>query len=343
MPIRVLVVDDSAIVRQTLQKALSKDPDIEVVGTAPDPFVAKDKILELKPDVITLDIEMPRMDGVTFLKKLMKNRPTPVIVISSLATKGSGLAMQALGAGAVEVMAKPGATFSVAEMATELALKVKSAARANLSKILSIRQLQAPPSDSIAALSGETTKVIVLGASTGGTQAIEHVLTQFPSNAPPTVIVQHMPPGFTRSFAERLDSVCKVRVKEAENGDELVMGTVLIAPGSFHMIVKKSGAKRFVEVKTGPLVSGHRPSVDVLFESAARTLGADAIGVILTGMGSDGSKGMLKMKEAGAFNIAQDEQTSVVYGMPKVATDLGAVDKILPLTEIASAVIKLVK
>ncbi len=338
MAIKVLVVDDSAVVRQTLERELSTDPDIKVVGTAADPYLARDLIIQLKPDVLTLDIEMPRMDGISFLRKLMKYYPLPVIVVSSLAQKGSRVALEAMSAGAIEVMCKPGAAYSIGDMSIELSEKIKAAAHANLQKVISRAALDAAGSSPMKALVQTTNKVVILGASTGGVQAIEYVLRQFPSNAPGTVIVQHMPAGFTKSFSERLTGVCQVEVKEAEDGDSVIPGRALIAPGNHHMLVKRSGARYFVEIKDGPLVTRHRPSVNVLFNSAATYVGPNAIGVMLTGMGDDGAEGMLKMKNAGAFNIAQDERTCVVYGMPRMAVEKGAVHQILPLEKITQAI-----
>ncbi len=342
MAIRVLVVDDSALVRQTLERELSKDPDIEIVGSAPDPYVARDMVVSLKPDVLTLDIEMPRMDGITFLKKLMAHYPLPVVVLSSLAKSGSQTAYDAIQAGAVDVVAKPDSAYSIGDMGIELCDKVRAAARTDIKKILQQVKKPTDVARPIRALTKTTDKVVVLGASTGGTKAIEYVLRQFPSNAPGTVIVQHMPAGFTRTFSERLNEICAVEVREAESGDSVIPGRVLIAPGNQHMVLRRSGAKYYVEVKDGPLVGRHRPSVDVLFGSAATYLGANAIGVMLTGMGKDGAKGMLKMKEAGALNIAQDEESCVVYGMPKAAFEIGAVDKVVSLEDIASKVMELV-
>jgi two-component system chemotaxis response regulator CheB len=336
MPIRVLIVDDSAVVRQTLEQELSRDPELEVVGTATDPYVARDKILQLKPDVITLDIEMPRMDGLTFLRKLMKHYPVPVIIVSSLSQAGSQVALEALAAGAVEVMAKPGAAYSVGDMSIELREKIRAAARVNVTKMsestVELRR-QAPQ---LLALTKTTNKVIIVGASTGGTKAIEELITRFPTDAPGTVIVQHMPAGFTKAFSDRLNGVCAVDVREAVDGDTVAVGKVLVAPGNKHMLINRSGAQYFVSIKDGPLVNHHRPSVDVLFQSAAKFVGANAIGIMLTGMGADGSKGMLQMKEAGAYNIAQDEESCVVYGMPKAAVEIGAVHSVLPLSEIAT-------
>lgn len=331
MTIKVLVVDDSAVVRQTLERELAKDPEIEVVGTAIDPFVARDKIVSLKPDVITLDIEMPRMDGITFLRKLMKHYPVPVIVVSSLSAKGSAVAMEALDAGAVDVMCKPGSSYSVGEMAVDLRQKVKAARFVNIKKIAAEALKNQQAVSPRRAMTKTTNKVIILGASTGGTHAIEFLLRRFPANAPGTAIVQHMPPGFTKSFADRLNNLCDVEVKEAEDGDAIATGLVLIAPGAKHMVINRSGANYFVELKDGPLVSGHKPSVDVLFTSAANIAGANAIGVILTGMGGDGAKGMKKMKDAGAVNFAQDEESCVVFGMPKVAIEYGGVDEVCSL------------
>lgn len=339
-PTKVLLVDDSAIVRQTLQKQLEKYPEVTIVGTASDPYVARDKIVALKPDVLILDIEMPRMDGITFLQKLMEHYPLPVIILSSLAKKGSRTAFAAFEAGAVEVMAKPGAAYSIGDMAAELVEKIKGAATANID-LLKLRSAGSRKPCVTRALAETTDKVIVLGASTGGTQAIQEVLLDLPPNAPGVVIVQHMPAGFTTSFANRLNDLCSLSVKEAENGDAVVPGRVLIAPGNFHMLIKRSGANYYVEVKDGPLVGRHRPAVNVLFNSAAAYVGSNAIGVILTGMGADGADGMLKMKEAGATNIAQDEKTSVVFGMPKCAIEKGGVDYIVPLPAIASKILAL--
>ncbi len=334
MAVKVLVVDDSAIVRQKLEAELNRDPEIKVVGTALDPYIARDKIVELKPDVITLDIEMPRMDGITFLKKLMKHYPLPVIIVSSLTPKGSELAMEALNSGAIDVMCKPGAAYSIGDLSIELCEKVKAAARVNIAKYKN--QVSEPPNRRpvTTALLRTTEKIVAIGASTGGTRAIEDVLVRFPENSPGVVIVQHMPPGFTKSFADRLNTLCKIRVKEAEDGDSIVPGQVLIAPGSKHMLLNRSGARYFVEVRDGPLVNRHRPSVEVLFRSVAMHVGRNVVGVMLTGMGGDGAQGMLKMREAGAINIAQDEASCVVYGMPKVAVEVGAVHHIVPLNRI---------
>ena len=339
MAIRVLIVDDSAVVRQTFERELGRDPGIEVVGAAPDPYVARDKIVALKPDVVILDIEMPRMDGLTFLRKLMKHHPLPVVIVSSLAKHGSEVALEAIHAGAVEVMCKPGAAYSVGDMSIELVDKIRSASQANLAVARLEPARTEPPRRT--ALSKTTNKVILLGASTGGTQAIERFLTAFPGNAPGTVIVQHMPAGFTKAFAVRLNDLCQVEVKEAENGDLVSPGKVLIAPGNQHLLVKRSGAQYYVEIKDGPLVGHHRPSVDVMFQSGAVNVGKNAIGVMLTGMGADGAAGMLKLREAGAVNIAQDEASCVVFGMPRAAIENGAAQHVLPLSEIADAVLRL--
>ncbi len=337
--IKVLIVDDSAVVRKLISQSLSGVPDIEVVGTAPDPYVARDKIVTLKPDVVTLDIEMPRMDGITFLRKLMKYHPMPVIILSSLTPAGSKTALEALNAGAVEVLSKPGSSFTVAEMGEQLADKIRAAARANLKKAVVREDRPVSPLNYSRAMTETTHKVIAVGASTGGTEALKKVLMVMPPTAPGIVIVQHMPPKFTTAFAERLNTLCHIRVKEAHDGDAVVPGSALIAPGNFHMLLKRSGARYYVEVKDGPRVHHQRPAVDVLFRSAAKYVGANAVGVILTGMGADGAQGMLEMKQAGAFTIAQDEESCVVYGMPKEAVKLGAVDLVCPLERIGAEIL----
>ena len=337
MSIRVLIVDDSALVRKIFTEELSRDPGIEEVGTAPDPFVARDKIVSLKPDVITLDVEMPRMDGITFLRKLMHHFPLPVIIVSSLTTQGGDVAVEALESGAVDVMCKPGAAYTVGDMSVDLIDKIKAAAKATIQKPQNGTAVLAstPP----LSLTRTTNKIIAIGASTGGTEALRAVLEQFPANAPGTLVVQHMPEHFTRSFAERLNGLCAVEVKEAENGDAIVPGKVLIAPGNYHMMLRRSGALYFAQVKSGPLVCRHRPSVEVLFNSVAQTAGQNAVGVILTGMGGDGANGLLKMKQAGAPTIAQDEKSCVVFGMPKEAINCGAVDHIKPLEAIPQQIL----
>lgn len=336
--IRVLVVDDSAIVRQVLTRELNNYPDIELVGTAPDPYVARDKIVQLKPDVMLLDVEMPRMDGITFLRKLMKHHPLPVIIVSSLTAKGSALALDAMEAGAVDVMCKPGSAYTVGEMTEQLVQKIRSVRWARVRPATPTEEVvrQRPAA---MAISQTTHKIIAIGASTGGTEAIREVLLQFPANAPGTVIVQHMPAYFTTSFAERLNGLCAVEVREAQDGDSVRPGLVLIAPGNFHMLLKRSGARYYVEVRDGPAVCLQRPSVDVLFKSVARYAGKNAVGAILTGMGSDGAKGMVEMRESGAYTIAQDERTCVVYGMPAKAVELGAAVDVLPLQKIGTTLI----
>lgn len=341
MSIKVLVVDDSAVVRQTFQQELQKDAEIEVIGTAADPYVARDKIVQLKPDVITLDIEMPRMDGLTFLRKLMKHNPMPVIIVSSLSSAGSQIALEAIESGAIEVMCKPGAAYTVGDMAIELRDKVKAAAKANMTVAKNYSAPLQEVRKSSLALTKTTNKVVILGASTGGTQAIERLLKALPQNSPGIAIVQHMPAGFTAAFSNRLNGTNGLEVREAQTGDIITNGRVLIAPGNKHMVVVRSGAQYLVEVKDGPLVNHHRPSVEVLFQSAANLVGANAIGVMLTGMGADGATGMKKMRDAGAINICQDEKSSVVFGMPKAAIEAGAAEHILPLDEIADKILSL--
>jgi two-component system chemotaxis response regulator CheB len=338
--IKVLVVDDSAIVRKIFSEELSRESDIQVIGTAPDPFVARDKILKLRPDVVTLDIEMPRMDGITFLKKLMKYFPLPVIIVSSLTPKGGKLALEAIESGAIEVLSKPGTAYSVGDMKQQLADKIRAAARARVSR----RSEETHVADSPVvlpdrALKETTNKIIVIGASTGGTEALKKVLTRFPPTTPGVLVVQHMPPNFTTAFAERLNSTCQIAAKEAEDGDSVLPGRALIAPGNYHMLLRRSGARYYVSVKTGPMVCHQRPSVDVLFNSTAQYAGSNVVGVILTGMGSDGARGMLKMRQAGARTIGQDEASCVVYGMPREAVKMGAVEKEVPLDRIAHEVI----
>ena len=374
--IKVLVVDDSAVVRQSLSAILEADPEIEVMGTAADPIIAVKKIMREVPDVITLDIEMPRMDGLTFLRKIMAQRPIPVVVISSLTTKGTEAAMKALEYGASEVIGKPSMNPDVFFQESHIMLcdAVKAAAMSKLRRIKAddimekvnpTRPAPAPqpvsristvrttiPSASISNVQPKytadavlekcsssdlvipTEKIIAIGSSTGGTEAIRVLLRSMPEDMPGIAIVQHMPEGFTRSFSNSLDQISRLSVKEAENGDKLYKGRVLIAPGNKHMLIKRVGKEYFVEVKEGPLVNRHRPSVDVLFRSAARYAGSNAIGIILTGMGNDGAKGMKEMHDAGAHTIAQDEQSCVVYGMPKEAVKEGGVDDVVALDNI---------
>ncbi|HSW30470.1 MAG TPA: chemotaxis response regulator protein-glutamate methylesterase [Longimicrobiales bacterium] len=335
--IRVLVVDDSAVVRRVLSEELSRFGDIEVVGTAVDPYMARDRIAELRPDVLTLDVEMPRMDGLSFLAKLMKHHPMPVVVVSSLTPENSENAMRALALGAVEVIPKPGSQFTVPDVGRRLVRAIRAAAVARVRLRRPAPEEEDAPEPLPTTLS-TTHKVIGIGASTGGTQAIERVLRGLPANAPGISIVQHMPSGFTESFAQRLNGICPMTVREARDGDALVPGLALIAPGGMHLMVRRSGAKYVADVRQGPPVNRHKPSVDVLFRSLARSAGPNAVGVILTGMGADGAVGLLEMRSAGAHTIGQDEESSVVYGMPRAAAELGGAAQVLPLTHIASAV-----
>ncbi len=331
--IKVLVVDDSAIVRKVLSERLDQFSDIKVVGTAPDPFVARDKIVALRPHVLTLDIEMPRMDGVTFLQRLMQVYPMPVVVLSSLTTRGSQTAVDALAAGAVEVVAKPGTSYSIHEACDDLATKIRQAACMRPVRTASspVRTRQTTVSLS---MSETTHKIIAIGASTGGVQALTSVLTAFPIDAPGTVVVQHMPAHFTCSFAERLNRECAVTVKEAQDGDWVRPGQVLLAPGGKHMTLRRSGANYLVRVQAGQPVCHQMPSVDVLFESVADYAGANAVGAILTGMGADGAEGLLAMRQSGARTVAQDEASCVVFGMPKEAIAKDAVERVASLANI---------
>jgi two-component system chemotaxis response regulator CheB len=322
---KVLIVDDSALMRQLLQQILSSDPSIEVIGTAGDPYVAREKIKALSPDVLTLDVEMPRMDGLTFLEKLMRARPMPVVMVSSLTERGCETTLRALALGAVDFITKPklDVTTGTVDLADEIIAKVKAAARAHLR---SPRVVADAPSAAITMTQPSfraTHKVVAIGASTGGTEAIKDLLLPLPAGFPGIVIVQHMPEAFTAKFADRLDRLCKIRVSEARDGDRILPGHALLAPGGLQMEVVRSGAEYSVRVFAGELVNRHRPSVDVLFNSCARHLGGNCVGVILTGMGADGAKGMLAMKQSGARTIAQDEATCVVFGMPKEAIALG--------------------
>jgi two-component system chemotaxis response regulator CheB len=340
--IKVFIVDDSAIVRKIFSEEISKEEDMEVVGTAPDPFIARDKIVHQKPDVMTLDIEMPRMDGLTFLKKIMQYYPLPVIIVSSLTPKGGKMALEALDHGAVEVLSKPGGAYSVGDMSFQLKEKIRAAARANLNRCRSMTPPETKPAAITRALSETTQKLIAIGASTGGTEAIKVVLTHMPLNTPGIVIVQHMPPNFTTAFAQRLDRTCEINVREAKDGDSVLNGQALIAPGNFHMLLRRSGARYYVNVKDGPMVHHQRPAVDILFNSVAQYAGANAVGVLLTGMGADGAQGMMKMKESGAKTIAQDESSCVVFGMPKEAIKLGAVDRIASLDRISQEIVHMI-
>ena len=336
--IKVLVVDDSAVVRKVISDELSRFDDIEIVGTAVDPYVAREKIIALKPDVITLDLEMPRMDGLSFLAKLMKHYPMPVVILSSLTPRNSELALKALDLGAVEVMCKPGSSFSTKNISIELAHAIRSAAQARIKSALPAERKQAPVSTSNL-LVQTTHKVIAIGASTGGTKALESVLSGIPVSVPGILVVQHMPEKFTTSFAARLNTVCPMRVKEAQDGDHVVPGTALIAPGNLHMVLTRKGGTYIVQVKDGPRVHYQRPSVDVLFHSVAKSAGRNAVGVILTGMGADGAKGLLAMKQKGAQTMAQDEASCVVFGMPKEAIKLDAAENIVSLEQIPAAIL----
>ena len=348
--IEVLIVDDSAVVRRTLSEILSSDRQIEVIATAPDPFIAAEKIRKMLPDVIMLDIEMPRMDGITFLRKIMTQHPIAVVICSSLTDRGAETTLKALEYGAVEIIQKPrlGTKQYLEESRIRICDAVRAASRVRLRAIpaTSYEVLPKLTADAVIAkptgraMIHTTEKVVVVGASTGGTEALRVFLEAMPLDAPGIVIVQHMPEHFTTAFAKRLDGLCRVTVKEAEDNDTIIRGRALIAPGNRHTLLKRSGARYFVEVKEGPLVCRHRPSVDVLFRSAARYAGKNAIGVIMTGMGDDGAKGLLEMKNAGAYAIAQDEHTCVVFGMPNEAIKLKAVDKVLPLGAIAAEILK---
>ena len=339
--IRVLVVDDSAVVRQVLSSEISKAQDIEVVGTAADPFIARDKIVALHPNVITLDLEMPRMDGLTFLAKLMKYFPLPVIVVSSLTPHGSDTALRALELGAVDVVGKPGGSYTVGDIAAELIEKIRAASTA---------RFHAAPAPAVARetasnvpLLNMTHKVLAIGASTGGTEAIRTVLMGLPATSPGTVIVQHMPEHFTASFAARLNDLCQMEVREARTGDLVAPGVALLAPGNHHMVLRRSGAQFSVELKGGPQVHYQRPSVDVLFHSVARQAGSNALGVILTGMGADGASGLLAMRQAGAQTVAQNEESCVVFGMPREAIRLGAALEIAPLQNISTRIMSILQ
>lgn len=351
--IRVLIVDDSASVRQLLKEVLESDPEIEVLATASDPYVAVERIRHEVPDVITLDVEMPRMDGLTFLERLMSQHPIPVVICSTLTESGSATAIAALEKGAVDIITKPklGTREFFREGCIRICDVVKSASQVRRQrhtdagasikaspKLTADAMLEAPKSH---AMIQTTEKVVAIGASTGGTEALRELLEAIPADSPGMVVVQHMPEKFTASFAARLDSLCRVTVKEAVDGDSVIPGQVLIAPGNKHTLLKRSGARYFVEVKDGPLVCRHRPSVDVLFRSTARYAGKNAVGVIMTGMGDDGARGMMEMKQAGAINIAQDEATSVVFGMPGEAIKLGGVDRVIPLYRIAAEIMRL--
>ncbi|MDB6063692.1 MAG: response regulator receiver modulated CheB methylesterase [Verrucomicrobiaceae bacterium] len=348
--IKVLVVDDSAVVRQVLTELLKSDPQIDVIGAAADPIFALEKMQKEWPDVIVLDVEMPRMDGITFLRKIMSERPTPVVICSTLTEKGAETTMQAMSAGAVDIITKPkiGLKQFLGDAIAEITRAVKAAALANPKRLAPAASAAVKPkltADAILApasthhaMAETTDRVIAIGTSTGGTQALELVLTALPRVCPGIVIVQHMPEKFTAAFAARLNSLCQIEVREAQNGDRVIPGRALIAPGGKHLLLKRSGAQYVAEVIDGPVVNRHRPSVDVLFRSVAKCAGKNAIGIIMTGMGDDGAAGLLEMKQAGAYTVGQDEATCVVYGMPKEAFKRGAVQKVLPLEEIAGVI-----
>ena len=341
--IRVLIVDDSAAMRQLLTAILSADPEIEVLGTAPDPYIAREKIKALHPDVLTLDVEMPRMDGLTFLEKLMRGHPMPVVMVSSLTQRGCDTTLQALEIGAVDFFPKPciDTLSGIREASAEIVAKVKNAARTKVQVATASAAGRLSSAAPVVSKVRLTNMIIAIGASTGGTEAIREVLTAVPADCPGIVVVQHMPPGFTASFAKRLDSLCEISVSEAKDGDRVLPGHALIAPGDFQTEIKVSGAFASVRVYAGERVSLHRPSVDVLFESCARQLGQNAVGVIMTGMGSDGAQGLKKMRDAGASTIAQDEATSIVFGMPKEAIAAGGACQVVPLPKIAKSILDL--
>ena len=352
--IKVLIVDDAALMRKMITEILSSSSRIEVVGTAADPFIARDKIKQLNPDVITLDVEMPRMDGITFLKNLMRLRPIPVVMISTLTEDGADVTLEALESGAIDYIPKPKADFeqSLSDYAKDIIEKVIMASQVNVAKIekrlKSVSKMQVSPkltadavlkSRSAKAVINTTDKFIAIGASTGGTEAVKEVLMALPSDVPGIVIAQHIPASFSSSFARRLDEHSNLTVREAKNGDQILPGHVYLAPGDKHLIIKRTGAKYICELNNGPEVNRHKPSVDVLFRSVAQSAGPNAMGIMLTGMGADGAQGMLEMKQAGAFNVAQDEKTSVVWGMPGAAVKLNAVEKELPLDSMAKEII----
>jgi len=351
--IKVLVVDDSAVARQVIPALLERDPDLEVIATAADPLFALEKMRRQWPDVIVLDVEMPRMDGITFLRKIMSERPTPVVMCSSRTETGAETTVQALAVGAVGVVTKPqnGLKQFLEEAAAELTAAVKAAAQAKVARPRGSPVLRVVPKETADAVlapvsagrsaSVQTTdRVVAIGASTGGTQALEAVLTVLPRVCPGIVIVQHMPEKFTAAFAERLDGLCAIEVREARDGDRVLAGRALIAPGGRHLLLRRRGAQYHVEVRDGPLVNRHRPSVDVLFRSVAQSAGKNALGIIMTGMGDDGARGLLEMRNAGARTIAQDEESCVVYGMPKEAVRIGAVDRVLPLTALPGEIMR---
>jgi two-component system chemotaxis response regulator CheB len=353
--IKVMIVDDSAVVRQVLVELLGSDPGIEVIAAVADPLFAMQRMKTQWPDVVVLDVEMPRMDGVTFLRKLMHERPTPVVICSTLTESGAPATIEALAAGAVTVITKPkiGLKQFLNEASHELTTAIRTAARANIRRLAIRAELSSQPEikrkhtadvilgpASDRAMTRTTDRVVALGCSTGGTQALQHVLSALPSICPPVVIVQHMPPTFTAAFAKRLDDLCRITVKEAQNNDRVVPGRALIAPGGKHLLIQRSGAQYFVEVREGPPVNRHCPSVDVLFRSTAKAAGPNALGIIMTGMGDDGARGLKEMRNAGAHTIAQDEHSCVVFGMPKEAIRMEAVERIMALDELPRAILQ---
>ncbi|MDQ6679554.1 MAG: chemotaxis response regulator protein-glutamate methylesterase [Pseudomonadota bacterium] len=341
--IRVLIVDDSALVRSILTEIVNRQPDMQCIGAASDPLVAREMIRELNPDVITLDIEMPRMDGIEFLDKLMRLRPMPVVMVSTLTERGAEVTMRALELGAIDFVAKPriGVADGLRQLADDITAKVRIAAQAHVRRPTAPGAAAAAPTKVPAGIGRlSTEKVVFIGASTGGTEATKHVLLGLPADAPAIMITQHMPPGFTRSYAQRLDGLCRIRVKEAADGERVLPGHAYIAPGGLHMSVERSGANYIARVVDGEPVNRHKPSVEVLFKSAARVVGPNALGVMLTGMGADGAKAMKEMRDAGSYNLAQDEATCVVFGMPREAIAAGASHEVLPLQQIAPKLIE---
>jgi two-component system chemotaxis response regulator CheB len=338
--IRVLIVDDSALIRSVMTEIVNRQPDMAAVGAAPDPYAAREMIRNLEPDVLTLDVEMPKMDGIDFLEKLMRLRPMPVVMVSTMTEQGAEVTLRALELGAVDFVAKPKIDIGkgMEASAREIVEKIRLAAAARVRPV-SARPPAERPVLALGARSG-TEKLVIIGASTGGTEAIKEVLLPMPPDSPGILVTQHMPAGFTKSFAQRLDGLCKIRVKEAEDGERVLPGHAYIAPGDRHLLVRRSGANYVTALSDEPPVNRHRPSVEVLFKSAARHAGANAVGIMLTGMGKDGAKAMLEMKRAGSFNIAQDEASCVVFGMPKEAIAAGAVDEVLPLDAIAGRVLE---
>ncbi|MFZ5484934.1 MAG: protein-glutamate methylesterase/protein-glutamine glutaminase [Pseudomonadota bacterium] len=340
--LKVLIIDDSALIRSVMREIINSQPDMEVVGMAPDPLVARELIKQTNPDVLTLDVEMPKMNGLEFLEKLMRLRPIPVVMVSTLTERGSEVTLKALELGAIDFISKPklGVSEAMAELTQEISDKIRTAARARVRRHTLASESSAAPKPLAGHILSTTEKVVFIGSSTGGTEALKEVLTRMPAQSPAIMMTQHMPESFTPSFAARLNSLSAMTVKEAEHNERVLPGHAYLAPGHSHLLVKKSGAYYYTELSTAPPVNRHRPSVDVLFESAAGVLGHNAIAVMLTGMGKDGAAGMLKMREAGAYTIAQDEASCVVYGMPKAAVEIGAVQEVASLNDIAGCILK---